>query len=108
MKLIGLVCECLGAENMVRNIFNEAGIKDWLKIPVYKGEKAKAAAKELSEKYSSTKEAILLDYYLSNRQGSFAVIVGYDPDTMVVKWSDVSTGDFKSRTEGKIIASKFA
>lgn len=108
MRVLGLVCECLGAENLVRSVFNEADIKDWLNVPVYKGDRAKSVAKEIAEKYSMSKDAKLLDYYLSNRQGSFAVIVGYDPDTQIVKWADVSTGDVKSKIEGKVIARKFA
>lgn len=108
MRLIGLICNCGGAENLIRSIFREAEIRDWIKIPVYKGDKAKMAAKELAEKYANTKDAILLDYYLSNKSGSFVVIVGYDPISQIVKWADVATNDPRSRVEGKIIAQKFA
>lgn len=106
MKIIGLICNCSGSESLVRSIFREADLPNWLEIPVYKGNRAKEVASELASKYTETPQPQILLHYLENRS-SYAVVVGYDPETQYVKWSDVALGDLPSRTLGVAIAKRF-
>lgn len=106
MKGLGLICSCHNSENLVRSIFREADLPNWLDIPVFKGDRAKEVAAELASKYTETPQPKILQHYLENRS-SYAIVLGYDPETQYVKWSDVALGDLPSKVEGVALARRF-
>lgn len=106
MRIIGLICNCHNSESLVRSIFREAELSNWLEIPVYKGNRAKEVVAELRSKYTESQQPIILEHYLENKS-SYAIVLGYDPETQYVKWSDVALGDLSSRIAGVAIAKQF-
>lgn len=105
--IIGLVCNCTGSENMVRSVFHDAGLSNWLDITVLKGDRAKDfVAKAIEQRPKSV--ALKALYSHIKDRGSFSVVLGIDEEVSLEKWSDVADGEFVSMAEATVIANKFA
>lgn len=107
MRLFGLICNCHNSEQLIRSVFHEADLPNWLDIPVFKGNRAKEVANEFASKYTETPQPTILQRYLETH-ASYAIIVGYDPETQYVKWSDVALGDLPSKIEAIALSKRFA
>lgn len=100
-----LTCECGGVENMARAILRDAGVRDWLNVPIHKG---KSKAREiLSNPEISDIFAVqaLLKYI--NETTSYAVVLGVDKAKNIAIWSDAKRGKIQSRLDAQIIAENY-
>lgn len=100
-----LTCECGGVENMARAILRDAGVRDWLNVPIYKG---KSKAREiLSNPEISGIFAVqaLLKYI--NETSAYAVVLGIDKIKNVAIWADAKRGKIQSRLDAQIIAENY-
>ena len=102
--IVGLICNCSGSEEQIRGLFHECELKDWLDIPVYKGNKAKEFVKQLAEQYPDTPQPKILANYLENN-ASYAIVCGYDS---IVRWSDIAHGNLSARIEARTVTKAFA
>lgn len=102
--IMALTCSCGGAEPLVRKVFRATHNPNWLNIPIYKGDKAKAKIIELANTYQDTQFQVLRNYISS--KSTYAVILGFDEQN--VRWVDVSMGDNNSLIKGQIIVEDFA
>ena len=102
--LVGLICDCGGAEPLIRSVFKEAGLGNWLSVPVSKGKKASL---EFLESRGMTDNPTLSALAYHIRQASaFVVVLGWD--NAEIRWADVHNGGIKNRLDAQIIASQFA
>ena len=100
------ICECGGVTNLMRRTLKSAGLDNWLDITLYRGKsKFKEFYDGLPEEQKGRLEIGALNQHLAN-VSSYAVILGIDGDRIV--WSDIKSGDVKSRLDAEIIAAKFA
>ncbi len=100
------ICNCGGAEGLMRKVLKSAGLDNWLEQPVYKGKnKYKEFYNNLEKKYKDSLEIGALNQHLANTS-SYVVILGIKGDRIV--WADAKAGDVKSRLDAELIAQKFA
>ena len=105
--IFALCCTCAGSESLVRSIFEEAKLDNWLDIPVYKGDRALEESESFIGLETRNDGAKILYEYISNRS-SYAVIVGWDRETGLIKWSDIAQGDPVSSGEAVAVVKMFA
>ncbi len=100
------ICECGGVENLMRKTLRSAGLDNWLEIPMYKGkDRYREFYENLPKEQKDRLEIGALNQHLASA-ASYAVVLGMKDDRIV--WSDVKSGDVKSRLDAEVIASKFA
>lgn len=98
-------CSCGGAEPLIRSTLKEAGIKNWLNLPIHSGkEKTLLFLESLPIGYRKTLQWGALYSHVQNHS-SYAVIIGYDDKRF--RWADVAMGDLKSKLDGEAIAKQF-
>lgn len=104
--IIGFICDCGGAERLLRKVLSDANVNNWLDIPVYKG---KARFQEFynscPEEYKNTLEMGALNQYITNAS-KYTVVLGMKNGHIC--WADSSHGDVKSRLDAQVICERFA
>lgn len=100
-----LTCACGGVESMARAILREAGIKDWLNVPVYQGkEKAREILQDPEISYLPAVQ-VLLKYI--NETTSYVVVLGIDKVRDAAIWADAKRGNIQHRLDAQIIAENY-
>ena len=100
------ICDCNGAEGLMRKVLRSAGLSDWLERPIYKGKRRfEEFYNSLEDKYKNRLEIGALNQHLAN-VSSYVVILGIKGDKVI--WADAKSGDVKSRLDAELIAEKFA
>ena len=104
--IIGFICDCGGAERLIRKVFSDAGIQNWLNVPIYKGKaRFKEFFNDCPDEYKNTLEMGALNQYITNAS-KFTVVLGMKNGHIC--WADSSAGDIKSRLDAQVICEKFA
>lgn len=100
------ICDCNGAEGLMRKVLRSAGLNDWLERPIYKGKRRyEEFYNSMDPEYKNRLEIGALNQHLAN-VSSYVVVLGIKNDKVI--WSDVKNGDVKSRLDAEIICQKFA
>lgn len=104
--LFCFTCECHGVENLIRKVLRSAGLDNWLDMPIYKGKpRYQEFYRNLPKEIKDRMEIGALNQHIVPAS-SYAVVLGIKGDKIV--WSDVKSGDVKSRLDAEIIAQKYA
>lgn len=101
-----LACECSSAEPLARGVAQEAGIRDWLTLPLHKGkEHALTVLSHFPEPFKRLLAFRALEDHIS-RGGTFVVVVGYDDEYFY--WSDIHSNAPSDRMDAITILKRFA
>lgn len=100
------ICECGGVEHLIRKTLKNAGVEDWLNMPLYKGKpRYNEFYNNLNPEYKNRMEIGALNQHMASAT-SYAVVLGIKNDKIV--WADIKDGDLKSKIDAEVIAQKFA
>lgn len=103
--ILAVTCMCGSVESLVQNFLKSANYEDWLTVPIYKG---KQKSLNILNQLPQVPETEMLKSYLE-KASKWAVIIGYDPDTNQLKWSDIAQSrNTKTRVEAETIVEAFA
>lgn len=89
-------CNCGGAEPMARRFLRDAGVADYMSVPLYQGQKAEKRASEI--------EPSLIEF-MHHRTG-FVIVVGHDHEELM--WENIGNNDIPARVRAELIVSRFA
>lgn len=93
--LFGLLCDCGGSLPLFRQFLQGYTQADYMSIPAYRGQEAKAVAASLNDSLLST--------YLS-AQGAFVIVASYSPGSPTpLKWVDINNAKLPQQLEAKAI-----
>lgn len=101
-----LVCECGAAEPLARQVCQQAGLTDWMAIPLHKGkEHCLTVLDRFPEQYHG-----LLAYRALwdkiEQGGTFVIVLGYDEEYFY--WANVASGSPSDMLDGTAILKRFA
>lgn len=97
-------CTCGGVENLLKRVLKEAGITDWLSMPLHKGkDKTRRAIAALPEQIREKSETKAFLAHISHKS-KYAAVFGYSEENDVVIWADVARGSTKERIDAQNIA----
>lgn len=105
MPLALVLCNCHNAAPIAYGVLQEAGVKDYLSVPVYKGQQK---SREFLDSFSPEHKE-LEDWKEASRivncRSSYSIIVGYNENGIVC--AEVGHGQASDRADGLVIAQKF-
>lgn len=100
-----VVCNCHNALPIAYGVLQEAGVKNYLGVPTYKGQqKGREFLDSFPDEFKDLpdwKEASRI----INQRSSYSIIVGYNSNGIVC--AEVGHGRASDRADGLIIAQKF-
>lgn len=102
--IIAVACMCGSVESLIQNFLGSANYENWLTVPIKKG---KQKSLDVLNQLPQTPETDMLRNYLG-KASKWAVIIGYDPDTNQLKWSDIAHNSTKTRVEAELLVEAFA
>lgn len=102
--IIAVACMCGSVESLIQNFLRSANYENWLTVPIKKG---KQKSLDVLNQLPQTPETDMLRNYLG-KASKWAVIIGYDPDTNQLKWSDIAHNSTKTRVESELLVEAFA
>ncbi len=102
--IIAVTCMCGSVESLIQNFLRSANYENWLTVPIKKG---KQKSLDVLNQLPQTPETDMLRNYLG-KASKWAVIIGYDPDTGQLKWSDIAHNSTKTRVEAESLVEAFA
>lgn len=101
-----LTCHCHGAEAKARGVLRDAGVANYMTVPIYVGPKTGTLMLEqMPANLHETLEWRALHSYI-NSQPSYSVIMGYNNE--FVRWVEVKKKDLVSRADAANIVEIFA
>lgn len=104
--LVGLVCDCSGATQIIRRTLKSAGVSYWLDVPIYRGKKGyRAFVSSLPSHIKDLYGFQILETSMKSLS-SYAIIVGITDKQLI--FSNIRRGEVSSRIEAEVIAEKFA
>ncbi len=102
--IIAITCMCGSVESLIQNFLRGAGCDYWLDVPIRKG---KQKSLDTLNQLPQTPENEMLKSYL-DKASKWAVIIGYNPDTNQMRWSDITHNSTKARVEAELVVENFA
>lgn len=103
--ILAVTCMCGSVESLIQNFLKSANYQNWLTVPIYKG---KQKSLNILNQLPQTPENEMLKSYLGTAT-KWAVIIGYDPNTNQLKWSDIAQSrNTKTRVEAELLVEAFA
>lgn len=103
MSLILLICNCHNSETVGRKVLNNAGVTDYMGVPVRKGRVAIRQWLD-STQDDALEEVRSLKAYIANHS-SYTIVAGYDDGRF--KWADAK-GSLDNQIKAESIAQIFA
>lgn len=102
-----LACECGGVDEITARCLKQAGVKDYLKIPIQKGRKAadlwfSQLPSQIQQNLETWALMAMIEY-----ESSYIAIVAWNEKGLV--WADIASGDSAADwIDGVTIAKTFA
>lgn len=104
--ILFLACQCGSAEPLARGVAQEAGLANWLTLPVHKGkEHALTVLSYFPEPFKHLLSFRALEDHIS-KGGTFVVVVGYDEEYFY--WVDLHSNTPSDRLDAIGILKRFA
>lgn len=106
MTVMLCCCECGAAEPLGRQVAMQAGITNWMAIPLHKGvEHCLTVLDRFPEPYKQLlAHRALCDFI--RQGGTFVVAIGYDDEYFY--WANVASGSPADMMDGGAILKRFA
>lgn len=106
MTVALLTCQCGSAEPLARGVAQEAGIHDWLTLPIHKGkEHCLTVLSRFPEPFKRLLAFRALEDHIS-KGSTFVVVLGYDDEFFY--WSDIHSNAPADRMDAIAILKRFA
>lgn len=102
--LAAATCQCGSVNNLIQGFLKSAGCEYWLDVPIRKG---KQKSLDFLNQLPQVSETDMLRNHIKSAS-KWAVIIGYDPDTNQLKWSDISQNSTKTKIEAELLVENFA
>lgn len=101
-----LACQCGSATPLARKTLNNAGVTNWMSIPIHRGkEYCLTMLSHYPEEFKQLLAFRALEDFISSH-GTFVCFVGSDESSFY--WADVSKNDPKSVWDAEAIIKQFA
>lgn len=105
-----LTCQCGSADSLAQGLQQEAGITNWMALPIHKGkEHCRTIVERFPEQFHTLLSYRALVSYLSpdaeKPVSTFVIIVGYDDTTFY--WEDFASNAPDSRIRALAILERY-
>lgn len=106
MPCLFACCECSSAAALCQQVAANAGVINWMSIPLYKGkEHCLTVLSRFSEGHRRLLAFRALEGYIQ-QEGQYATIIGYDNEYFY--WANINSNSPKDQLDAQAILKRFA